>query len=535
MRRHGCPMDFLKTFITCVAICLTMDRGVALDIQVSHSSPNNLASNTMTGIDSPFSNCDEAKPVILLMGPSYYRGNLSNLFSGDESATNFTEPIISGPGWLNFMIVDMLLPFNPEMPYPCYRGHYLHYSALECAREIYVSPRTHIFYNGSNGYDLRLVQDGAGSILWAPILDYLNGSYTAKVRVPDSGRYTIEVHRNDRNGCHLTDCDNPHCKTFHDKNRQGYCDAVPSPCVSLVATRRVLISRDEKATSIEQSIPALPKCSQHDTASGRWVKPSQLLAANSTGIFGNPDSRLVWQPFDCSPTWISPAGIKSCIEKKELLFIGLSRERTNFFDILDLQLQPVNYKKHLPTAQIDNIHYYSIYFSQIKDMGTWNQRNDNLTHTRHGIQTAIGKETLVCERNYTETTGRTVHIFLTIDALLIIEHAKMERWDFLIRTYFEEVASACPNAVLHYGTSVALRSQFGSLSSQRMRLFNEMGLSIARALGIATIDSFSITQPLIMERDVFPDSVHLYSKVYLAGNFVSKTITMLMLNQVCSD
>jgi hypothetical protein len=213
--------------------------------------------------------------------------------------------------------------------------------------------------------------------------------------------------------------------------------------------------------------------------------------------------------------------------------MGLSRERTNFFDVLDLQSQSVNYRKHQHSDQVDNLHYVSIYHSQLKDMKTWNQKSDNLTNTRRTIQIEVGEETLVCQRNYTETTGRTVHIYLTVDALLIIEHAKMEKWDFFLRTYFDEVIAACPNAVLHYGTSVAFRSQYGALSSQRMRLFNEMGLSIARALGIATIDAFSITQPLIMERDVFPDSVHLFSHIHLQGNYVSKTITMLMLNQAC--
>ena len=522
MRRQRSSLYVLAVTFICGVIHLVADRVVDRD-------------SSATRRDFLFGNCDAAKPVILLQGPSDSKGNLSNLFSRNDIAFNFSEPIITESGWLNLMILDVFLPFNPEIPYPCYQGHYIQYSSLKCANEHQISPRTRSFFNGSNGYDLRVVQDGAESILWAPILDHLNGSYSAKVRVPDTGGYTIEVYRNDRNGCHLTDCDNPHCKTFYNKNRQGYCDAIPSPCVSLVATRRLLISPVTKATSVEQSVPTLSKCSQHDTASGRWVKPGQLLAPNSTAIFGNPDSRLVWQPYDCSPTWMSPTDIKSCLQNKELIFMGLSRERTNFFDVLDLQLQPVNYQKHQHSDQVDNLHYVSIFFSQVRDMKTWNHKSDNMTNTRRTFRVEVGKETHVCERNYTETTGRTVHIFLTIDALLIIEHAKMERWDFLLRTYFEEVASACPNAVVHYGTSVALRSQFGSLSSQRMRMFNEMGLSTARALGLATIDAFSITQPLIMEKDAFPDSVHLFSHIHLAGNYVSKTVTMLMLNQACSN
>ena len=534
MWRHRSTMNVLAVVFICGVICLVADRVVDRDRQVLHSLQNNLTHSSVNRGDSLFGNCDEAKPVILLEGLSDYDGNLNNLFSRNDTAFNFSEPIITGPGWLNLMIVDILIPFNPEVPYPCYRGHYIYYSSLKCANELQVSPRAQAYFNGSNGYDLRVVQDGAESILWAPILDHLNGTYSAKVRVPDTGGYTIEVHRNDRNGCHLTDCDNPHCKTFYNKNRQGYCDNVPSPCVSLVATRRVLISPVAKATPVEQSLPPLPKCPQHNTASGRWVKPSQLIASNSTDIFGTPDSRLVWQPYDCSLTWMPPASIQSCLQNKELIFIGLSRERTNFFDVMDLQSQRVNYRKHQHSDQVDNLHYFSIYFSQLKDMKTWNQRDDNMTNTRHSIKVEVGEETLVCHRNYTETTGRTVHIYLTVDALMIIEHAKMERWDFMIRTYFEEVTAACPNAVLHYGTTVAFRSQFGSLSSQRMRIFNEMGLSIARSLGIPTIDAFSMTQPLIMEKDVFPDSVHLFSHIHLAGNYVSKTITMLMLNQACS-
>jgi hypothetical protein len=43
-----------------------------------------------------------------------------------------------------------------------------------------------------------------------------------------------------------------------------------------------------------------------------------------------------------------------------------------------------------------------------------------------------------------------------------------------------------------------------------------------------------MTHSLIMEPDIFPDSVHLYSR-HLVGNFVSKTISKMFLLQACTQ
>jgi hypothetical protein len=64
-------------------------------------------------------------------------------------------------------------------------------------------------------------------------------------------------------------------------------------------------------------------------------------------------------------------------------------------------------------------------------------------------------------------------------------------------------------------------------------IFN-IGAKIAESLNISIIDSFAMTHSLIMEPDIFPDSVHLYSK-HLVGNFVSKTISKMFLLQACTQ
>lgn len=57
-----------------------------------------------------------------------------------------------------------------------------------------------------------------------------------------------------------------------------------------------------------------------------------------------------------------------------------------------------------------------------------------------------------------------------------------------------------------------------------------------RELNLSVVDRFAVTQPLVAERSIFPDGLHLFrTDQWLQGNFVSKTVSMLFLAQACPE
>ena len=95
------------------------------------------------------------------------------------------------------------------------------------------------------------------------------------------------------------------------------------------------------------------------------------------------------------------------------------------------------------------------------------------------------------------------------------------------------VTELCPVAKVYVKTTSSIRSQYGSLSWQRLWHETRVMKSIAHEKGWPVIDSFVMTQPLVMELAAYPDTVHLYEQK-LVGNWASKSITMLFLNQMCN-
>lgn len=506
---------------------------------ISHhqlASDHSLA-KMLTATDPRLRNCTNSRPVLML---SHSEGEsdifLDDFFPVDDVASNFSNPIITVPGWLNITIADVMLPFNKDAPYPCNQGHSVSYTPIKC-KEKTASEQSRNFFNGSNGYDLRIVQSDKISIIWAPVHDHHNGVYTASVRIEDPGSYQIELRQNDKNGCHLADCDNPFCDAvFKHNSREHYCKGETQPCVKLVANRSLTILQPATTKSANDHSTLLPKCSLSTigTATGRWIEPIHQRRLNNSELFGEDTQQYVWQPYDCSLSWMSKETMTECNKGKEMVFIGMSRERTNFFDVLDLQGIPVNYRQIQHADTCENLNYISVYFSQLRDMKEWNDPNDKLKNIKESIRTELGDLPL-CRSNFTATTGRAVHVYLTVDSIMVMEQMISDRWESLLLTYFDSVQAACPNAVIHYSTTIAIASQYGALSWQRMHRINQMGIAIAKSRNISVVDSFSMTQPLTPEPDVFRDSVHLYSKVKLVGNYVSKTITMLMMKQACPN
>jgi hypothetical protein len=494
-------------------------------------------SNFLISIDPRLGNCTDARPVLMLSNneeePDIFQ---HDFFPIDDIASNFSNPIVTVPGWINITIADVLFPFNKYAPYPCSHGHSVSYTPIKC-KEKTAPGRSRNFFNGSNGYDLRIVQNNQRSILWAPVRDHHNGVYTARVRVQDPGSYQIELRQNDKNGCHLADCDNPLCEAvFKHNNREHYCKGETQPCVRLVANRSLTILQPATTDSKNDHSTLLPKCSLSaiGTAPGRWIEPVHQKGLNNSELFGEDSWPYVWQPYDCSLSWMSKEKMKECNKDKEMVFIGMSRERTNFFDVLDFQGIPVNYRQVQHADSCENLNYISVYFSQLKDMKEWNNPDDKLSNIKESIRTELG-DLPICRTNFTETTGRDVHVYLTIDSIIVMEQMISDKWEHLLVTYFDSVQAACPKAVIHYSTSIAVASQYGALSWQRMHKVNEMGIAIAHSRNISVINSFAMTQPLTPEPEVYRDTVHLYGKTKLVGNYVSKTVTMLMMRQACPN
>lgn len=271
---------------------------------------------------------------------------------------------------------------------------------------------------------------------------------------------------------------------------------------------------------------------------GRWLHPSLIFPTNFTtarekidrnNLFEVGSWPLLWQPYDCQILWLNKQDSKMCMSQKEFIFIGISRERTNFFDFADFDEKKFQYQKLLATKSLDNLHYVSLYSNLLSDMKTWN-KDITVLSVVDGINKEL-KNFSICGHQY---NSRKVHIMYTEGALLISENAFRSQWYNISLKIFKAIKDSCPNAILHYKTASAIRSQYGSLSWQRLWEFSRLGASIAEAHNISIIDSFAMTQSLIMESDIYPDSVHLYSK-HLVGNFVSKTISKMFLLQACTN
>jgi hypothetical protein len=134
-------------------------------------------------------------------------GRSGDFFSTSDISSIFSDPILTGPGWLNLTIVDV--PHNTKdgiksIPQVCYRREEVTYDSVKCVNENANAIRRHNFTLGGHGYDLRVVGADNGSIAWAPVTDHLNGLHSALVKVVEAGEYTIEIHENSGNGCHLS-------------------------------------------------------------------------------------------------------------------------------------------------------------------------------------------------------------------------------------------------------------------------------------------------------------------------------------------
>eukprot|EP01031_Cornospumella_fuschlensis_P022531 gene22531-27500_t len=544
-----------------------------------------------------FSSCEEAKPFIKLSRHSFQsnysrsrlvherleHSQLVQLIKDTNSflSANSSTPVITTYiGWLEFTIYDVMLnPENNEKSQLCYDGKVHHYFSQRCNDENYRGDninRTEFF--GGNGYDFHMFSEGKVRY-WSPLRDNRDGSYSVRLRIDDPSTYSIHLLLNNRKGCHFADCDTPRelCDTFKPYGpRMEYCK-VENACVKVIQTWNVEILDSDKwppFKSIQggEVSYSLPNCSIYEMGSmnGRWIHPNYLKEHYNGSIraFHNvlTPHPYVWQPYDCQLYWLNTAEAQDCIKDKEFILSGLSRERTNFFDLFDFQQRPIAYAKFMETDTVDNINYFTMYFAELEDKKHWNH-NGQLARTTSWIMSDLTNNGLcLSPPQYQEliakleaeiaaakdNTNLAHRINGTLQCVLANQHLQMaflfteenlwtaevglrSIWPGLSRNYLQQLREKCINATVVYKGASSLRSQYGSLSWQRMYQASRISLANARALRLPVLDSFIMTHPWIMDKDVYPDGLHLYStRARFQGNWVSKTTSMIFLLQVCT-
>ena len=90
----------------------------------------------------------------------------------------------------------------------------------------------------------------------------------------------------------------------------------------------------------------VPTCNSSSAAisCGRWLSPSVVMSNNAT-IFGDMSWPLVWQPYDCQLRWMDSTDLLSCFAQTDIIIVGMSRERTTFFDLFEFQNRSIHYEK----------------------------------------------------------------------------------------------------------------------------------------------------------------------------------------------
>lgn len=349
-------------------------------------------------------------------------------------------------GYLDFVILDVAM--NGSQPVGlCYDGDKAEtYQSASCPSESSDFASLHRqtpikFDGGGKEFDFRLV---GPSIVWGPVIDHRNGVYTVRVRVEEPGTYTAEVHLNDDSGCQYADRDTPSgvCSSFlaYDA-RMNLCKGdgtSPSPCFSLAITQQVVVRPNPRLASCSSAPSQQPTTcppGQVGTLEGRWVRPQHL---NPSQIFGQADWPFVWQPYDCVIPWPTIASIEKCLHARssQFLFVGLSRERTNFFDLAEFDGREFEHEKLMDAASFGNLHYVSLYWPGLEDMKTWNAEGSKQATLRR-------LESDIAQLGICGNDERTTHILATEESLWTTEHAIRGAWSNLSSTF---LASLCPFA-----------------------------------------------------------------------------------------
>lgn len=329
---------------------------------------------------------------------------------------------------------------------------------------------------------------------------------------------------------------------------------LPNVCRVLVAQRSLEVS------SSPVRAPPLPACHVDalGSAPGRWVRSAAVPAA--TAFVGLREWPWLWVPYECAPPlWPGPAAVNACTAAVDLLFVGLSRERTNFFDVHDLAgEQGIPYAKLQNSARLGSTAFGSFYHWQPHDWAAWNAANVSglivsgdgrsaqplLANTARKLRDDM-RDARWCadDRPPPSATAEaqplqqrpTAFMLATIEEFWLAEHALRARWPAVVGRFMELLRELCPRAHVVYKTSTAAQPFMRFRTSERHYASTRAAAAAARAAGLPVLDSFTLTQPFAVDESVFADRLHPFDLDHsLRGNFLSHAVTMLLLHPVCA-
>jgi hypothetical protein len=485
-----------------------------------------------------------------------------------SAATDGEKVVVSEVGWLSFTIYDIAVTKSQDQAGEinlCYAGRHSTFNSTACIYEnaAAVGSKEKSEYLGGNSYFFSMKSEGR-VILWSAVADNGDGRYFVKIRVDDPGEYVIKVYRDQVQGCATASCYVPasECPTFLSEEELKHCGQT-NICMREVANMTMRIESSEewplwKVASTLTTAPTQlsegsrphvrgmpPACPADEIGivAGRWVSPRVLTSSeyNFTEghIFGELDWPYVWMPYDCYIPAMPQACRRDCIGKYKLAFSGLSRERTNSFDIEDFAGRRANYRKIQEALILGDNFYFPLYHQQIKDRVGWNlpdyYLNDSIAVTLYDLNDY--KLCNLTDSAKSDSKFKPLAFMANEEIYWFSTSAYKSRWTSLSGYFHKNLVSFCANdnVTFVYKTSVPVSVQNRAQSWEKFLQATRQSAKIAISYGMRVVDAFMLSMPMLHEKSVFPDGVHLYSATQLQGNYVSKTATLMFLRLLCFD
>jgi hypothetical protein len=499
---------------------------------------------------------------------------------------NSQTPVSTSIGWQRFTLYDFAVrkkmqvledertgagdkKEEEQQLFLCYTGGLRTYTTIPCMYEgygNYVKRDRTRYFGGSNYYfimkgkntDRTYSYDREEDIrLWAPVADNGDGRYFIKIRVDDPGEYEILVYRDHYLGCATAECDTPDSicnneflhswESEEAKKSNIFMKFVTKLTITFTASDlwppwKVPVGGSHNANNAP--LPLLPpECPKDEigVVPGRWINPNMLLSNYQfpeSHILGDLTWPFVWQPFDCFIPAFTKDCLKNCILSHKLGFSGLSRERTNSFDVEDFLTDG-----HFEYEKVQNVlimedrnYYFPVYHTQIADRPHWNEIDYRWNISLKVMLNDLTDYKLCNVANASKRNSETPLGFLLNEEIYWMSTSSIEeRWEPTFSFVKDQLIELCAKDTVTwvYKTSIPVSAQDKFQTWEKFFEITRLSAKLAAKKKMKVIDSFIMGLPLIHDRTVFPDGVHLYTSRALQGNFVSKTTTLMFLRLLC--
>ena len=237
--------------------------------------------------------------------------------------------------------------------------------------------------------------------------------------------------------------------------------------------------------------------------------------------------------------------------ENQVCTVGCSRERTHLYDLGELVDNNFEYTKAHEALRLGatdgwigsplaNLSHVSLCAAYSRDMPSWNHdtRDDGEMGMMAGTTASLNEQFSKLGICHNDT--RALAMMLPVEALYPSWSLYSPRWRDVATGVFDAVGATCSLAHVIHKTTTATRVSARALTWQRMYAMSRVAETVAAVRGLPTLDAFVMTQPWILDAHAFPDTMHNYrlaadSTMTLAGNFISHTITQLLLQMACTD